>query len=95
MTPIICLIVLIATLIVVAFTKLGEHNKGKMAFLASLIAISLTRLLIGWHEVGHKIGHAWHHILEIGCLVTFFTMLGYIFKTSRLPDLAPKWLPDG
>ena len=95
MIPIICLLLLIGGLGVVALTNFGEHNKGIVAVAVAMAAILLTGLFLEWQEVAHKITHSWVHIMEIACLVTFFTMLGYIFKTSKMPNLAPKWLPDG
>lgn len=86
-----------ATLIAVAVF----HHRTLTVALVGLAAIVLYKLGIGFDEGPGAVGlldhleHEWVVIANLALLLTGFAILTRHFEQSRLPDLAPDFLPDG
>ncbi|HVU42370.1 MAG TPA: citrate transporter [Xanthobacteraceae bacterium] len=87
-----------------AATLLGVaifHHRTLLVSLTGLAAIIVYKLVFGFEEaagpagLGNHLVHEWVVLANLGLLLTGFAILSRHFEESRLPDLAPDFLPDG
>ena len=88
-----------------AATLLGiavYHHRTLVIAVAGLVSIATYKSLVAGFNEGHgfdglvaHLAHEWVIVANLGLLLTGFAILSRHFESSRLPDLAPKVLPEG
>lgn len=85
-----------ATLLAVAIF----HHRTLLVALTGLAAIIVYKVVFGFEEgagiegLGGHLVHEWVVLANLGLLLTGFAILSRHFEQSRLPDVAPDFLPD-
>lgn len=83
--------------LIFAFTLLGVarfHHQKLWIALGGMTAVITLKLDDGL-DLAQHMHHEWVIVANLLCLLTGFALLSKHFEDSRVPELLPKWLPDG
>ena len=71
------------------------HHFTLQVAVSGLVSISVFKIAFTGIHLGHHLQHEWVVLVNLLCLLLGFALLSNHFEVSGIPDLLPRWLPNG